>query len=101
MSAFTPGPWSAGIGYDGRGNTTVYADEWNTVIARVRCGKINGILCPHPNARLIAAAPDLYRELRHLVNLLQPLEADGSLNVPGAGNAERRAQSAGKGGEPR
>lgn len=32
---------------------------------------------------LFAASPDLYRELRHLVQLLEPLERDGSLNIPG------------------
>jgi hypothetical protein len=35
------------------------------------------------NVRLIAAAPDLYRELNHLVLLLQPLELEGALDVPG------------------
>jgi hypothetical protein len=35
-------------------------------------------------ARLIAAAPELYKELKHLVGLLEPLEQDGSLqHVPG------------------
>jgi hypothetical protein len=33
------------------------------------------------SARLIAAAPDLYRELVHLVRLLDPMEA--TLDVPG------------------
>jgi hypothetical protein len=32
---------------------------------------------------LIAAAPDLYRELAHLVRLLEPLEKEGGLDVPG------------------
>ncbi len=35
------------------------------------------------NARLIAAAPELLTELRHLVSLLEPLENDGTLHVPG------------------
>lgn len=35
------------------------------------------------NARLIAAAPDLLKELQHLVRLLQPLEENGGFNVPG------------------
>lgn len=32
---------------------------------------------------LIAAAPDMARELRHLVRLLEPKERDGGLDVPG------------------
>jgi hypothetical protein len=35
------------------------------------------------NARLIAAAPCLYRELERLVSLMEPLEREGSLNIPG------------------
>jgi hypothetical protein len=35
------------------------------------------------NARLIAAAPDLLKELKHLVALMEPLEADGRLHIPG------------------
>lgn len=34
-------------------------------------------------AFLAAAAPELLRELKHLVLLLEPHEADGSLAVPG------------------
>lgn len=34
-------------------------------------------------APVLAAAPDLLREITHLVRLLQPLENDGRLNVPG------------------
>lgn len=34
-------------------------------------------------APLIAAAPRLYRELAHLVRLLESLEKDGGLEVPG------------------
>ena len=35
------------------------------------------------NARLICAAPDLLKELAHLVRLIEPLERDGGLNIPG------------------
>lgn len=42
---------------------------------------------------LIAAAPDLYKQLAHLVRLIEPLERDGSLNIPGLAtlNAARKA----------
>ena len=40
-------------------------------------------LMEEANAHLIAAAPTLLRELQHLVALLEPLEADGRLDVPG------------------
>ncbi len=33
--------------------------------------------------RMEEAAPELCRELRHLVRLLEPLEQSGELNVPG------------------
>lgn len=33
--------------------------------------------------RLLAASWDLYRELAHLVRLMEPLEQAGTLNVPG------------------
>jgi len=35
------------------------------------------------NAYLASSAPDLYRELEHLVLLIEPHERDGSLNIPG------------------
>ncbi len=35
------------------------------------------------NAKLICAAPDLFKELNHLVRLLEPLEKEGFLGVPG------------------
>jgi hypothetical protein len=34
-------------------------------------------------AALMHAAPDLFKELTHLVRLLEPLEKEGSLDVPG------------------
>jgi hypothetical protein len=37
----------------------------------------------HDDARLIAAAPSLYKELEHIVILLAPVLESGSLNVPG------------------
>jgi hypothetical protein len=35
------------------------------------------------NAQLIAAAPALYRELERLVILMEPLEREGGLGIPG------------------
>lgn len=35
------------------------------------------------DAALFSAAPDMARELAHLVRLLEPLEKDGGLDVPG------------------
>jgi hypothetical protein len=35
------------------------------------------------NAKLIAASPDLYRELERLVCLIEPLEHEGGLDIPG------------------
>jgi len=56
-----------------------------------------------PYARFFAAAPTLYHELRHLVRLLEPLERDGGLDVPGLAtlNGARRAlkMAEGKGGD--
>lgn len=42
---------------------------------------IDGGVLLHPDALLIAAAPDLLRELEHLVRLMEPVEP--SLNIPG------------------
>jgi hypothetical protein len=83
----TPGPW-------------VVADS-NSYRRIVRADRYEPVCCPvtqrdghpdlqfpnggykGPDARLIAAAPDLYGELRHLVRLLEPLERDGQLDVSG------------------
>ena len=51
------------------------------------------------DARLIAAAPLLLKELQHLVNLLEPIEYGGDLAVPGLAtlNAARAAIAAARG----
>lgn len=52
--------------------------------------------------RLRAAAPAMYRELAHLVRLLEPMERDGSLNVPGLAtlNGARAALAQAEGRAP-
>jgi hypothetical protein len=54
----------------------------------------------HPDARLIAAAPLLLHELQHLVRLLEPIERDGGLDVPGLAtlNGARAAIAKARGG---
>lgn len=75
----TPGPWGLQESPDGgmiliRGND---ADRMK------RHPQTHLQIVPVDDAKLIAAAPELLDELQHLVRLLEPLEADGSLNVPG------------------
>jgi hypothetical protein len=79
VSAHTPGPWTLGRDDDG----AVYAgDEF---IANAYGFYVDGAYTTTPetvaNARLIAAAPDLYRELAHLVRMLEPIE--DTLGAPG------------------
>ena len=98
MSAHTPGPWdmSNPMGKDhleGR-------EPWFWVTARTTlhlrvsaCADGYVVGENAANARLIAAAPELLAELRHLVRLMEPLERDGALNIPGLAtlNAARAA----------
>ena len=86
MSKHTPGPWKAGrpdmatIDDNGFESKWIYAGEkylanassmdipdWNEVMA---------------NARLIAAAPDLLQELKHLVAIINPC-LESSIAIPG------------------
>ena len=54
------------------------------------------------NANLFCAARELLKELEHLVRLLEPMERDGSLQVPGLAtlNGARRAIKKAKGQTP-
>jgi hypothetical protein len=56
--------------------------------------RANEVLAAYDRLRAEAlAAPALFRELRHLVLLLEPLERDGRLDVPGLAtlNGARKA----------
>lgn len=69
----------------------VYEQEWNAT-ERADVVDAEGVIVgvafgAHPRrgerARIFAAAQDMARELHHLVRLLEPLEKDGGLEVPG------------------
>lgn len=77
MSAHTPGPWELLI--DKKNKTAMVSAGGRMAIDCDGSGDGFAQVCA--NARLIAAAPDLLKELDHLVRLLEPLEQ--SLNVPG------------------
>jgi hypothetical protein len=90
VTCHSPGPWTFGPSYstgaDGKAvegphlaildgdEGLIVATVWARFVSRSQAGA---------NARLMAAAPDLYRELSHLVRLLEPLESGGLLSVPG------------------
>ena len=84
-------PWTfarnTGMGFSSKGRTVAL------------CQYFGGAEQIAKNGHLIAAAPDLLKELQHLVDLLQPLEMDGRLNVPGLAtlNGARIALSKAKG----
>lgn len=82
-SKHTPGPWDwrdrselRAKGADGR-----YGDLVAGAVYEYDCGAF--IEASDADRDLIAAAPDLLRELRHLVRLLEPMEREGGLDVPG------------------
>jgi hypothetical protein len=78
VSAHTPGPWL--IDDDGQW-FAICAD--NHCIAQVHTPNSASLDRQAANARLIAAAPELFAELSHLVRLLEVQEQSGRLNVPG------------------
>ncbi len=76
----TPGPWEvndtkADVRVESAGEHGWANDGWAIC-------QLMGPECD-ANARLIAAAPDIFRELSHLVALLEPIEREGRMNVPG------------------
>lgn len=84
----TPGPWELWTGCSWRrfGSKTT-----GTEVVVPTNHPIDGhpdLLFPNggqdgPDAALITAAPELHRELAHLVRLLEPMEREGTLNIPG------------------
>lgn len=100
MSKPIPGPWiwtadpephSSNISIEADGETiaVVAIGDWDVPIGSNEA-----------TARLICAAPDLFRELIHLVRLIEPLERNGGLDVPGLAtlNGARAAIAKAKGG---
>ena len=72
MSEHTPGPWEASrwrVCHDITGRAGVICDTATNTTTRTPENEAN--------ARLIAAAPDLLRELTRLVDVLAPFETDG------------------------
>lgn len=74
MSKFTSGTWSVGISE--KYGPYVYADDGDAIIAVIRnCGHISESnekeAVRQANARLIAAAPEMYGELYEALQLLK------------------------------
>ncbi len=70
-----PGPWETHVSWDVTGYPCFF-------VHGLAGGEKRDLLRLTASSRLIAAAPDLYRELAHLVRRSEPLEVTG-LNVPG------------------
>jgi hypothetical protein len=75
--AHTPGPWRACV-WDPMERPHVHADLPGERVCNFR----RDLPLTAADAHLIAAAPDLYRELRHLVALLEA-KGEENLDVPG------------------
>lgn len=88
---YTPGPlaWQE----FGKGNWCLTGQYGMRpiVLSTSRKGELkllkNGLLVPftpeHPDAVLLAAGPELFKELQRLVSLMEPGETEGWLNIPG------------------
>ena len=104
MSKFTSGTWSVGI--DVKCGPYIYADDGEAIIAVIRnCGHISESnkkeTVRQANARLIAAAPEMYELLFNLFNVaeyISPLEITNArmrweellARINGEGKIERR-----------
>ena len=91
----TAGPWDCKY----RKENDSFPNRWLIISARKIVAKVGDFPEAESNARLIASAPELLHELEHLLALLEPLEADGILGVPGLAtlNAARAAIAKAKG----
>jgi len=76
MPKFTPGPWEVFL--PGR-KFVQSCRNFKSICELIQHDRTEEIV--DANARLIASAPELYRELAHLVRLLGPCE--DQLAVPG------------------
>lgn len=82
---FTPGPWVAHFDYR--------ADEWTIRLPRVKSAAGQVFICEvaghydqmEPNARLIAAAPELYEALCAALLDLNRLDSETQVEVESAG----------------
>jgi hypothetical protein len=89
MSKFTPGPWRPVIdplntgkrSYGPRMAMVSTDAEESTAIDFTGSGATFDESAA--NAALGAAAPDLYKELAHLVALIEPCINDGRVSIPG------------------
>jgi hypothetical protein len=82
---------SAGLVYAGRNYTVAHGRYSNYLPEEEQSA----------NARLIAAAPDLYKELAHIVQLIKPVLEHGSFDLPGLAtlNGAHRAMAKARGEE--
>lgn len=81
MGAHVPGPWRFV-----NGNLPRVVVGQGCVASVHKIGSFSGRHKPETitaNGYLLAAAPELYDELLHLVRLMEPLEDRGQLDIPG------------------
>ena len=90
---FTPGPWRVELGSDKREWGYVRCDLGrNATCKGIAVARVTRICGAHSeaNARLIAAAPDLYAALHALVNCVEPSPARWELARAAIAKAEGR-----------
>ncbi len=75
----TPGPWKVDAG----GFPILIEGPQGEYVASIEAATAEGDEQGQINAALIAAAPELFKELERLVRLMEPREVAGCLNIPG------------------